>query len=319
MRTVFALLCLFPLAAHANPAPVGGPGKTPGPRIVRDAASIVLVDEKVVITDGLIRELPAMCSSCAPMKVHAVGYEGTYQLANRAKKPVSLRVGFPVVEGTVKAGGSYGSLEDFQVRVRGAKAAVSDDPVVSTRLQTRDALLQAGIDAATLAKAESKKLVAPVEGDPDLVDLAGLGTNEAKVHDRVAQIGVSAEQRKLLEATAVAALKDEDDLTIEAKLTWRSFEVSFDPGETVTVKVSYSSIHGWEGADDYRFAYVLTTGSHWAEKIGHCQIVIRPAQDKSAKDYQVLPAGARIDLGEISLEWKDFKPHENVIVRLKAQ
>jgi hypothetical protein len=83
--------------------------------------------------------------------------------------------------------------------------------------------------------------------------------------------------------------------------------------------VSYSSIHGWEGADDYRFAYVLTTGSHWAAKIGHCQIVIRPAQDKSAKDYQVLPAGARIDLGEISLEWKDFKPHENVIVRLKAQ
>ena len=319
MRAALALLVLAPLTARANPAPLGGPGRTLAPRMVRDAASVALLEEKVVITDGLARELPEMCPGCGPMRARAVGYEGSYLLVNRSSMAVRLRVGFPVVEGNVKAGGDYGSLEDFKVRVRGIPVAVADEPVVSTRLQARDDLVRRGIAPATLKALESRKLAVPAEGDPDLLDLSALGTSEARVHDSLAPLGVGAAQRKLVEEAAVARLKDEDDFAVEARLTWRSFEVAFEPSERVTVKVSYSSVHGWQGEESYRFAYVLTTGARWSEKIERCQIVIHPAEGRALKDYQVRPKGAREVEGALVLEFKEFRPSENVVVQVQPR
>lgn len=316
MRPLVTLALLVPSLAWSNPVPLGGPGRTIAPRYVKDADRIALREETVVLTDGLSVPLPSFAPRAPPMDTAAVGYVGTYVLENLADRPARITVGFPVAEGGTRAGQSYGALADFEVQVGGRPVAAAEEKGVELRVLSRGDLLEKGITAETLARLARERLVLPLDSDPELLDLRPLGAKPAAVRSRLQKLGALAPgQRALVESSALGRLQGEDDFILDAHLAWRSFPVPFAPREKLTVRIAYTSIRSWPSMP-YSFAYILTTGARWSERIGRCRIEIVPARGRAPKDYRVSPAGAKEEGGRLVLEWVNFEPAENVVVHV---
>lgn len=300
-------------SALANPAPVGSAGKAPTPLVVKDARQVRLVEETVVMTDGLVTELPSFDPKGPPMRAATVGYEGDYLLENLSEAPVTLRIGFPTVEGGMAAGGSIGGVDDFKVTARGQPLAVRDEKAVRARVYERSILLDRGLTQQTLDRLAQAKLVVPVEAEPTLVDIAGLGGKRKQVWAKLTALGLPADQLALLKPMVMDLPLAQDDFAIDGKLAWRSFEVKFGPRETVALRITYRSIRAWEGMD-YEFGYVLRTGARWAGTVGRCRIVLRLAQRHTPDHYQVHPK-PQLEGKDLVIDGKDFEPEVDVWVR----
>ncbi|MBN2501287.1 MAG: hypothetical protein JXB38_10960, partial [Anaerolineales bacterium] len=96
---------------------------------------------------------------------------------------------------------------------------------------------------------------------------------------------------------------------------WAHFDVTFPPGEDVTIKVTYTAA-GYmddqvEGHID--FAYVLRTGAGWKDTIGKADIVARlPYEVEELNWWGCLPEDCMTTGSEISWHYEDFEPEEDI-------
>ncbi len=76
-------------------------------------------------------------------------------------------------------------------------------------------------------------------------------------------------QRQVLPYTGVSDFWSEP-----VEIPWSVFEVSFAPGENVSIEVSYS-VHGFGYYPWQAFRYILETGAGWKDSIGSAEIIVQ--------------------------------------------
>jgi hypothetical protein len=101
----------------------------------------------------------------------------------------------------------------------------------------------------------------------------------------------------------------------ENALPWSTFEVTFPPGETVQVEVSYTA-EAWGEVPYLVFGYVLETGAGWQGTIGSAELVVRLPYEVNEQNviigesvgFGMTTSGADIVGNELRWQRSDFEP-----------
>jgi hypothetical protein len=304
------LLALLPAVALANPAPVGSPGKGPVPLPPGAAKGISLVEEEVVLTDGLRDTMKSFAPGGPPIELNVVGYKGTYLLKNTTAERRQLKIGFPVVVGSFRAGSGQGDVDALVIAVRGKKVKSALQKVPARGVASVSALLDLGVRVEDLERLRAARLALSVEGEPDFVDLSALGSTASARRAEMAKVSGLAPASI---NAVVDNLTGESDFSFSGELRWYTFEVAFAPRETVEVVVTYRSTTGYAG-DERRFHYVLTTARRWDGPIARCRVVIEPAKGLAPARYRIRPEGFLWQETRWLLDQSQFTPTEDVVV-----
>ena len=92
---------------------------------------------------------------------------------------------------------------------------------------------------------------------------------------------------------------------------WAHFDVTFPPGQDVTIKVVYRAIgDSWDSASgEVEFGYVLGTGAGWKDTIGKALIVARfPYELNELNFLGCDPEDREVSGKEIAWRYEDFEP-----------
>lgn len=106
---------------------------------------------------------------------------------------------------------------------------------------------------------------------------------------------------------------------------WKFWDLSFEPNETKTVKLSYViSLDGspyvhWLPEVRRAFTYLLKTGRNWGGKIGEAKIQIRLKGVDADKLIAVAPDGYQLEDGVIHWELISVEPEENIMVSFRER
>ena len=106
---------------------------------------------------------------------------------------------------------------------------------------------------------------------------------------------------------------------------WAAFDVTFPPGQDVTVTVDYTT-NGYGYEPDFTLRYILETGAGWYGTIGSADIVVNlpyPASPENvivdAQDFAPqTSAGAQFSTNQVRWHLSDFEPtaDNNIVVSL---
>ena len=112
--------------------------------------------------------------------------------------------------------------------------------------------------------------------------------------------------------------RNEDNEWVDVEKTvpcWSHFDVSFPPGETVEIKVSYF-VSGYPQKGEVsrvRFPYVLTTGAGWYDTIGEATVIARLPYPITELNYiRCYPEDCIAEGNEIIWHYEDFVPEQNI-------
>lgn len=131
--------------------------------------------------------------------------------------------------------------------------------------------------------------------------------------------GVST-QRQVLTYTEVR------DLWAEyVEIPWSVFDVTFPPGEDVSVEVTYS-VHGFGYYPWQAFRYILETGAGWKGSIGSADIIVRLPYDahpynvwlNAQTGFSTTTPAAQLSGNEVRWRFEDLEPtyQDNIEVSL---
>ncbi len=144
---------------------------------------------------------------------------------------------------------------------------------------------------------------------PEIADL------RVKVNGR----GVST-QRQLLTYTEVRDLWSQD-----VEIPWSVFDVTFPPGEDVSIEVTYS-VHGFGYQPWQAFRYILETGAGWKDSIGSADIIVRLPYEANKYNvwldaqtgFSTTTPGAQLAGSEVKWHFENFEPtfKDNIEVSL---
>jgi hypothetical protein len=312
------VLFLLATAAHANPAPLGGPGSGPAP--LAASADIALKRAHVVVTDGVKMSYPSPVHGGGTLPLHAVGYAGTYVLENVGKEPRTVTVGFPAATATLGAGTSEGEVRDVKIAVDGKPARHK----VVTR-ETKGTIFRASQLGPALAALKKRGLARVLDGDPTLVDLAKLGRRAKIIAARTRGLpGLTGAQRKKLVQTVTRHYSDPADLDVESvEERWYTVAVRFEPGKSRELKLVYRSPRGDARivADSgYSFTYTMRTGGRWAGPIDRYRLELVLETRRPLSAYVIRPGGfKRVKPRTLVFERRRFVPREDLVVRVKQK
>ena len=94
-------------------------------------------------------------------------------------------------------------------------------------------------------------------------------------YPEIADLRVKVNGRSISTRRAVLTYTQSRELgNQEAMIPWSVFDVSFPPGEDVSIEVTYS-VHGFGYLPWQAFRYILETGAGWKDTIGSADIVVK--------------------------------------------
>jgi hypothetical protein len=320
-RVVLLSLLTFTAPVQANPAPLGGPGSGPAPLGPETSTAIALKEARVTITDGVKMKYPSPVHGGGMLPLHAVGYAGTYVLKNLGDNPRTVKVGFPTATAILGAGTPEGDVRNVKVIVDGKRIKHK----VVTR-EIKGTVFRADqLPSRTLAALKKKGLARVLDGDPTLIDLAGLGREASVIAAWSAALpGLTAAQREKLYETVTRHYSDPDDLAVESvEERWYTFTLRIKPAQSREVKLSYQSPRGDArivAASSYSFTYTMRTGARWSGPIDHYRLELVLETRRPLSAYVIRPGGfKRVKPRRLVLERRRFVPRDDLVVRVKKK
>ncbi len=311
--TLLALISSLPPAC-ANPAPIGSPGSALVPFSLEKLPGVSIVEEKLTIRDGAKGKIPSPAPGGGTMDVPSVEHRATYKFDNQTGKPMTVRVGFPVIVYSELAGGSYGGFTSLSATYDKTKLPVKELSIAKPTIFPTEKL------AKILKDLKAARAVRSVAESPDFVDIGKLGNSIDSAQKVLKESGALSVQRiaQIVEALKRVVFSKGDETPTGQSLVWSTFEIPLPRGLSKQLSVSYSSFVPF--GPDYSFSYILTTGRFWNHQIRHLRINIEPDQSflESGGRYEILPKGKFSQSGtkgDFTFESRDQAPEFDILVR----
>ncbi len=282
-----AAIAAFSAPAFANPAPIGSPGSALVPFSLKKVAGVSINDETLTIKDGMKGKIPSFAPGGGTMDVPCVRYQARYQFDNATGKTMLLKVGFPVIVYSERAGGSYGGLSQLTASYGEDHLSVHRSTVSKPTVFPRERL------APIMRELESCRLISRVAESADFIDLARLGSSTKTA--RKALVNSRSLSKKQI-THVLNVLNNEafggSDLSVTGQsLVWYTFEIPLAKGLSKALTVSFDSFVPFGG--DHSFSYILSTGRFWSNRIKRLKVMIEPDVEFVRKGgrYEVRPSG----------------------------
>ncbi len=299
--------------ALANPAPIGSPGGALLPWSLKKVSGVSIHDETLVIRDGMKGKIPSFAPGGGTMDVPSVRYHSRYHFFNATGRSMSLKVGFPVIAYSMRAGGSYGGLSDLTASYGEARLPVHQSSISKPMVFPRETL------TTVMRELQSCRLVSRVAESSDFVDLSKLGPStktarKALVNSRA----LSTKQiTHVINELRKVAFGGSDESLIGQSLIWYTFEIPLDTGLSKELTVSYDSFVPFGG--DHSISYILSTGRLWGNRIERLNVTVEPDSEFVSKGgrYEIRPSGKfqRSKDGGFLFESENVDPTFDVYVK----